>query len=202
MRDGSAVPVKNPEHPDPLAEEIRWQITEGSLTQAIGRGRGANRSPTDPLAIDILTRICLPLDVDEVTTWDAVQPSRLQVMWARGAIPQSYTDKAACYPDLFVSAGAAEQAMRREGWEKTPYKSLLSKKRAFPIGICRGFSPQPLSGADAAPSTAEFAGFLSVSYRRSGSRGPAARLAYDPQRIPDPAAWLRERLGEVEILKS
>jgi hypothetical protein len=120
MRDGNAVPVKNPQHPDPLAEEIRWQITEASLMQAIGRGRGSNRGPADGLVIDILTRICLPLAVDEATIWDAVQPSRLQVMWARGAIPGlpgSYADMAACYPDLFVSAGAAEQAMRREGWQ-------------------------------------------------------------------------------------
>ena len=44
--------------------------------------------------------------------------------------------------------------------------------------------------------------FRMVNYRRSGSRGPAGRLLYDSRRIPDPAGWLRERLGEVEILKS
>jgi hypothetical protein len=42
-------------------------------------------------------------------------------------------------------------------------------------------------------------GFLSVSYRRTGSRGPAARLLYDPARI-DPATWLAARIGDVTIL--
>ena len=42
-------------------------------------------------------------------------------------------------------------------------------------------------------------GFLSLAYRRAGSRGPAGRLLYDPARI-DPAAWLAERIGEVTIL--
>ena len=39
----------------------------------------------------------------------------------------------------------------------------------------------------------------SVAYRRTGSRGPRARLLYDPARI-DPAAWLAERIGDITIL--
>src|SRR3954451_1973445 len=42
-------------------------------------------------------------------------------------------------------------------------------------------------------------GFLSVAYRRTGSRGPAGRLLYDARRV-DPAAWLAERIGPVTIL--
>jgi hypothetical protein len=44
-----------------------------------------------------------------------------------------------------------------------------------------------------------FGGFLSIAYRRTGSRGPAARLLFVPARI-DPVAWLRERIGDVTIL--
>jgi hypothetical protein len=35
---------------------------------------------------------------------------------------------------------------------------------------------------------------MSVTYRRPGSRGPAGRLLFDPERI-DPTVWLAEQLG-------
>jgi hypothetical protein len=41
-------------------------------------------------------------------------------------------------------------------------------------------------------------GFLSVAYRRRGTRGPAGSLLYDPARI-DPLPWLTERLGDVKL---
>jgi hypothetical protein len=43
-------------------------------------------------------------------------------------------------------------------------------------------------------------GFLTAHYRKGGSRGPPGRLLYDPARI-DPEAWLRERLGDVTVLR-
>src|SRR5690242_20309229 len=79
---------------------------------------------------------------------------------------------AAAYPDLFETARAAETALQRENPTQTPIDIFL-------IGVC--------------------VGFLSVGYRRTGSRGPAARLLFDPARV-DPAAWLAERIGDVTIL--
>ena len=78
MRDGTGRRVVGNQHPDRWAEAVRWAICEAELVQAIGRGRGVNRGPENPLQIDILTNICLPgIEVDEVTTWDAIQPSAL-----------------------------------------------------------------------------------------------------------------------------
>jgi putative DNA primase/helicase len=114
MRNGRGVEVQGSYHPDSLAEEIRWQICEAQLVQAIGRGRGASRTASDPLQIDILTNVVLPLEVDEATTWDAMQPTVAKVMWARGAVPLSYRDMAECYPDLFESGEAARKALSRE----------------------------------------------------------------------------------------
>ena len=42
--------------------------------------------------------------------------------------------------------------------------------------------------------------FLALAYRRTGSRGPAPRLLFDPARIADPAAWLAAHIGDVTIL--
>ena len=44
-------------------------ICEGELIQAIGRARGVNRTAADPVKIDIVADVCLPLTVDEVRQW-------------------------------------------------------------------------------------------------------------------------------------
>jgi putative DNA primase/helicase len=114
MRDGRGIPVDGPCHPDPRVEAIRLAICEGELVQAIGRGRGVNRTEANPLRIDILTNVCLPFEVDEVTTWQQIQPGVAQIMRARGAVPLSYADMATAYPDLFPSREAAKKAIGRE----------------------------------------------------------------------------------------
>jgi hypothetical protein len=92
-------------------------------------------------------------------------------MRARGAVPLGYADMATAYPDLFSSAEAARKALFRENPGQMPTEEYL-------IGVCPGF--------------------LSVSYRRAGSRGPAGRLLY-AGRI-DPLAWLKDRLGDVVVV--
>ena len=47
-----------------LAEAVRWSICEGELIQAMGRGRGVNRTAVTPLEIDLLTDVVLPVTVD------------------------------------------------------------------------------------------------------------------------------------------
>jgi putative DNA primase/helicase len=178
MRDGTGRKVEGSQHSDPRAELVRWSICEGGLIQAIGRGRGVNRKKENSLKIDIVTNVCLPIEVDEILIWEkptgarkiqglSIQPSLARIMWARGAVPTSYRDMAQAYPDLFPSREAAKKAIERENWGQTLIENLL-------IGLC----PQ----------------FLSITYRRSGSRGPAARLLYDPQQI-DPVRWLTEQIG-------
>jgi putative DNA primase/helicase len=174
MRDGTGRRVEGHEHPDPRAEAVRWAICEAGLVQAIGRGRGVNRTASNPLQIDILTKIVLPIEVDEVTTWERIQPGFAQIMRARGAVPLGYSDMAAAYPDLFDSRDAAKMAITRENPEQTPIA-----KDTYLLGVCSGFS--------------------SALYRRAGSRGPAGRLLYDAARI-DPLAWLSAKLGEVVML--
>ena len=56
-------------HADPTAEAIRWSICEAELIQAMGRGRGVNRTAENPLQIDLLTDVVLPVTVDELIDW-------------------------------------------------------------------------------------------------------------------------------------
>jgi putative DNA primase/helicase len=170
-RDGRGIAVMGPGHPDSRVEAARWAICEAQLVQAIGRARGVNRTADNPLKIDILTNIVLPIEVDEVTTWERIQPGPLEVMRAAGAVPSTYADMAAAYPDLFPSGDAARMAINRGNPEQTPIEYL--------IGVCSGFSPR--------------------QYRRKGARGPWSTLFYDPARV-DPLPWLTARLGAVTLL--
>jgi hypothetical protein len=172
MRDGRGIAVEGPEHPDARVEAVRWSICEGELIQAIGRGRGVNRTEANPLQIDILTNVCLPVVVDVVTTWQDIQPDALDIMCAAGAVPVAYRDMAEAYPGLFPSAEAARKAIRRTNPGQTSIESVLYRK---------------MSGVSA------------LGYRRKGSRGPAGKLFYNADRI-DPLVWLTARFGDCTLL--
>src|SRR5205085_12649926 len=122
----------------------------------------AHRNATNPLKIDILANVVLPIVVDGPTTWEWIQPTNAEIMRARGVVPLSFADIATTYPDLFPTRDAAKMALSRENPEQTPIEEYL-------IGVCSGFSP--------------------LSYRRAGARGPATTLLYDAGRI-DPLPWL------------
>ena len=127
-------------HPDPLAEAIRWQVAEGELLQAIGRGRGVNRSEAEPLAVDILTAVPLPIAIDEAGPFETFEPTPAAVMAARGLLVPDTSAKgawamvAAILPDLFETAEAA----RDNGKERS--------RGGNPICIPIGISPRE-SGA-------------------------------------------------------
>src|SRR4051794_15069275 len=125
MRDSTGRAVEGNQHPDPRVEAVRWSICEANGVQSIGRGRGVNRTADNPLQIDIVTNVALPIEVDEVTTWEAIQPSPVEIMRARGVIPFSYADMAALYPDLFSSREGAQKAAARQNWGQSPIEESL-----------------------------------------------------------------------------
>jgi putative DNA primase/helicase len=116
MADGTGAAVRQPHHPDPLVEALRWSITEGAVLQAIGRGRGVRRA----VRVTLLAALALPLTVAEVAGWDEVQPDRLTVAAAEAALtgralPLAPADLAAARADLWPSANAADHDLKRGG---------------------------------------------------------------------------------------
>ena len=58
--------VRNKRHPDPIGENVRWQIEDGEVLNALGRARAVNRGPGTPqLRVRMLFNNCLPITVDE-----------------------------------------------------------------------------------------------------------------------------------------
>jgi putative DNA primase/helicase len=164
--------VQSEAHDDPVAEAIRWSICEGELIQAIGRGRGVNRSAADPLQIDLLTDVVLPVTVDELLDWQDLAPARRDIMASRGVVLDNAADMARCFPDLWESADAARQDRRRSvtnGYYRSLYNSQMSHSSAL------------------------------VIYQPEGAGQKPRRATFDLTLVPDPELWLAERLGALAL---
>lgn len=160
--------VMGEHHPDPIAEAIRWNICEAELVQALGRGRGVNRTADSPLQVDLLTDIVLPVTADEVIDWADLVPSRTDMMAARGVVLENAADRAKCFPDLWPNYEAARKDGQRTGtncYYRIFYNSEMSRSSA------------------------------AVTYRPEGSGQKVRTARFNLKLIPDPAAWLTERLG-------
>jgi putative DNA primase/helicase len=155
-------------HADPIAEAIRWSICEGELIQAIGRGRGVNRTAETPLEIDLLTDAVLPLTVHELVPWQQIRPSRHDLMALDGVVLENAADMAKCFPDLWPSRDAAKKDSQRRG-TNCYYKDLYNSKLS--------------------PSSAW------VTYQPEGTEHRARIARFDISIISGPENWLAKSLG-------
>ena len=156
------------EHADSIAEAVRWSICEGELIQAMGRGRGVNRTAVNPLEIDLLTDVVLPVTVDAMVSWPELRPNRRDVMALSGIVLENAADMAVCFPELWLTREAAKKDSQRKGTNDY-YRDLYNSKLS--------------------PSSVE------VTYRPEGAGHRARTARVDLARIPDPEAWLTNRLG-------
>ncbi|MGE0418964.1 MAG: hypothetical protein AB7O80_19350, partial [Acetobacteraceae bacterium] len=175
LSDGELRAVSGDEHDDPLAEAIRWTICEGELIQALGRGRGINRTAMNPLEIDLLTDVALPIAVEEVLQWRDIRPNRLDAMAASGVVLDNAADMARAFPDLWRSHEAAKKETRRTG--TNCYYSTLYNSH------CTLYNSH-LSLSSAV-----------VRYRPSGAGHKDREARFDLAVIGDPRMWLERRLG-------
>lgn len=188
MRDGSGVRVETERHPDATVEAFRWGICEAQLIQALGRGRGVNRTAENPLQIDLLNNMPLPgLEVDEALTWDEAQPSLADLMVARGVLVSGHREIAAVLPDVCETAEAVRARLKRNCSEWTLLEGMFHElsKRSFAYKDSLLIGIRPL---------AKFAQYYYANYKR--------RDAYlDPSRHTHPAAALRAVLGEDAVVE-
>jgi len=155
-------------HADPTVEAIRWTICEGELIQAIGRGRGVNRTAATPLEVDLLTDVVLPVAVHEALDWDDVRPTDHDIMAASGMVLENAADMARAFPDLWPSRDAAKKQNQRRG-TNCYYRDL--------------------SNSNLSPSSSV------VAYRPAGPGQKDRTARFDLVLIPDPRAWLEAKLG-------
>lgn len=165
---GRSAPLAMETHADPITEAVRWSICEGELIQAMGRGRGVNRTADAILEIDLLTDVVLPVAVDALVPWSELRPTRRDLMALTGIVLENAADMAACFPELWPTREAAKKDGQRKGTNGY-YRDLYNSRMS--------------------PSSAE------VTYRPTGAGHRTRTARVDLSRIPDPEAWLTNRLG-------
>lgn len=139
MRDGSRRAISVIEHEDPHAELIRSAVCDDEVIQAIGRGRGVNRTAANPLEVQVLADVALPLIHDSVVLWDSVKPDLMQMMLLAGLAVDSPADAAALHPELFTDAKQAQKAFERAGFKRqipigTTYREMSLKSARYVRG--------------------------------------------------------------------
>jgi hypothetical protein len=218
--NGIGLPVQNEQHPDPMVENVRWQVCEAEVIQSAGRGRGVNRTASTPLLLDILTNQCLPITVDQPTRWDDIKPGRIEEMVGLGLLPVGSTAAALIYPELWPTAKTAEMAAssanKRSAQPNAPGKipekqlNLLSSLLDNYSRDLREVSPPPTGRRLLCPfdvliekwglGPLSFGAlsrmqFGSARIERVGKRALKFEFAFDPAVIDDPEIWLSERTG-------
>jgi Bifunctional DNA primase/polymerase, N-terminal len=136
MRDGWIATVKTLTHADVDAETLRAAICDDEVIQAIGRGRGVNRTAGNPLEVQVLADVALPLIHDRVVPWESLVPDVLQKMLLAGVAVDSPTDAAALHPGMFKSANEAKLAFARAGFKGqnpigTTYREMTLKSARY-----------------------------------------------------------------------
>ncbi len=106
------------QHEDAQAEILRAAICDDEVIQAIGRGRGVNRTADNPLEVQVLADVALPVMHDRVVAWDHICPDVVQRMLLVGFAVDSPADAAALHPKLFDGPEASESSFRRAGFNR------------------------------------------------------------------------------------
>jgi DNA-binding XRE family transcriptional regulator len=185
--DGSGVVVGAWEHPDPLCEAFRRQVTETAIIQGAGRGRGLHRTADDPLDIILWTDVAVPeLGLVEAETWEG--PSVEDEMLAAGCWIELPADAARVHPEIVGTPGSLKKARQRMTRDISLYGSLLSK--------CPwSYRYRPATGGRSTIGTATFLNDVSETEARAfleSRLGPLALL--ERVQPPEPAEAPQEAL--------
>jgi putative DNA primase/helicase len=169
-RAGNVITLTAEHHPNSLAEQVRAAIAEDELVQIMGRARGVNRGPNNPVVVHILADLPLPVTVDEFRQWDP--PGLDAAMLTEGAWTESAEDAARLWPGIIKTPMTLKNARRGQ--------SVL-------------FSSEYINNENYTHCTR-------LTYQKHGPRQRPVAAIIDRRLIPDPEQWLRDRLGPVKVV--
>lgn len=136
LRDGRSAIIRTLTHVEPDAELLRAAICEDEVIQAIGRGRGVNRTEQNPLEVQVLADLALPLIHDRVLAWEMAKPDLIQRMLLAGLAVDSPADAVALHPGIFFNVELAKKAFQRGAFKgHSPigiiYREMSLKSAAY-----------------------------------------------------------------------
>jgi putative DNA primase/helicase len=163
------------EHPHPLAEQLRRQVTEVGLIQAVGRARAGLRTAGEPLDIHLWTDVPVPeLGPVEPVQWRELEAGLDGLMLAAGCWLKNIADAARAFDGIFSADGLKKARRRIEIGRRGGGVGTLHIGES----ICK--VPQPP--------------LVRVFYQRKIA-GCKPTEAIFLRGAADPRAWLEERLG-------
>ena len=110
---GASIQVRG--YADPDMEALRSAITDAEVVQAIGRGRGVNRTADNPLTVFLLADVLLPIPVMRVVRWVDVRLSPVDADGGAGARPDIADRRCGVFP-----RSVPERGSRQEGLPEGP----------------------------------------------------------------------------------
>ena len=130
LADGTGAAVNVRAYDDPDLESLRVAITEAEVVQAIGRGRGVNRSADNPLRVFLMADVVVPVTLHRLTRWEDARPTDLHRMLARGVFYWSPADAHRAYSDIFPTRKTAAHVLER-GRDFCPISLWISTHRGL-----------------------------------------------------------------------
>ena len=111
-------------------------ILDGGIEQAIGRGRGLNRTAQNPLKLEFLGGACpLSVPVEELTRWEP--PNRVAKMLHAGRIHLNAAYMFRFHSELFGSLAAARKAKQRLGGADGILENARDLAADWPLPLVR-----------------------------------------------------------------
>ena len=174
-------------HPNALAEQILESIIVDQVIQAIGRGRGVNRGPDNPVDVHVWSDVPLPLPIDAlVDAYDILNPSVAERQLARNGIAfGSAADVAKACPDLCSSREAPQKARRQP-------ESVSETRGEGHLHIIDPYMQMSLTspfGNGQGPD------LVKVAFQRVGAGQRPSEAWVDPRIVPDPKATIEKLLA-------
>ena len=189
-RDGSTVTLPRERHLPGIPDAIRASVCEDQLIQAMGRGRGVNRTSDTPLEVEIWGDSEPPVDVDAFHLFEA--PSKDEQAMAAGLWVEAARDISALHPSL-GSENAFKLARKRLGsnsnkdtyWNMTPTSRETGEEEEM-TALAQHF-------LRAGPH------LRLAAYRKAGPGTRPGVAIWDARVYPDPKAALVAAVGDLAV---
>ncbi|MGV8986055.1 MAG: bifunctional DNA primase/polymerase [Cypionkella sp.] len=139
LENGRSSGIRAIRRTDPSAEVLRAAICDDEVMQALGRGRGVNRTADNPLEVHLMADVVLPIAYERVQAWDLVCPDIVQQMLLAGLAVDSPADAARLHPGVFSNVEQAKKAFQRGGFKghfpiRDLYREMSLKSASYRLG--------------------------------------------------------------------
>ena len=112
LDDGTGLGILTSGFAHPALQAVKWACCDAEVIQALGRGRGVNRTAQNPLQVWLLADVVVPFPTTPLD-WDEVRPNIWDELVLAGGATTNSADAFALYPNKFSSANYAKTALHR-----------------------------------------------------------------------------------------